>query len=277
MSCARLWGWVSQVERRASIQGPDWVEHGTQTAGPGWLGWAEGEGGAEAAGQTRNDERFGLHSEDKGKLLGNSGPRRATWKQSPRWSSTCWRLIVPWLWAGERSRPGERQTCVYFAGPAGSCGVGMALQCAPRLRRRPGPCKPASVAASQEGLRTLGEAAPLRAVLEEACVCGPPAVTTVASEQWRLSDTGTVTPEGPLKGHGHAPSLRHTSGSPQICSCFNSRNNSPTWAFLCPFWDSGSLRNLFKVTHLADVGFDFRSLWVQRTCTFKKCGKIHRT
>lgn len=58
-------------------------------------GWDEGEGGAEAAGQTRNDEPFGLHSEDKGKLSGNSGPRRATWKQTPRWSSTCGRLTVP--------------------------------------------------------------------------------------------------------------------------------------------------------------------------------------
>lgn len=60
---------------------------------PRVAGMKEKEG--QKPGQTCNHERFGLHSEDKGKLSGNSGPRRATWKQTPRWSSTCGRLIVP--------------------------------------------------------------------------------------------------------------------------------------------------------------------------------------
>ena len=211
MSCARPWGWVSQVERRASVQGPDWVEHGTHTAGPGWLGWAEGEGGAEAAGQTRNDERFGLHSEDKGKLSGNSGPRRATWKQSPRWSSTCWRLIVPWLWAGERSGPGERQTCVYFSGPAGSCGVGMALQCAPRLRRRPGPVSQHQLLSPKRGyelwVRQLHCGRCLKRLVPVGHPQSPPS-------HWG-SDTSVTLAWSPLKDPWRITVIHHLCGTPQ--------------------------------------------------------------
>ena len=46
-------------------------------------------------------------------------------------------------------------------------------------------------------------------------------------------------PRSPPKHRGGGtsgtPSLRHTSGLLRICSSFNSPNNSPTWALLCPF------------------------------------------
>ena len=184
-SCARPWGWVSQAERAARAHCRPRVaatgrDGGTDSQRRAFLASLWGQGDAlrklwAGEGPPGTDPEVELH------MLEAHCPVTVS-----RWEKQAW---------------GEADVCSLSGHVGGSCwklwGWGGPSACS-QTERRPGPCTPASVAVSQGRLWRPCEAAPLRAMLEEVCACGPPAVTPVASGRRHLSDTGAVTREDPI-------------------------------------------------------------------------------